>query len=134
MWDDKLHTGNKKVDQQHSELNELIVELGRMDSHDEDSAAIERMLYRILHYASVHFHDEEELMERIGYPGLERQKRLHSDFANKATRLASEYVVGPVRPSLASIQSFMRDWLLRHVLDEDLHMAEYIQERQNAAG
>lgn len=56
-------------------------------------------------------------MQRIGYPGLERQRRLHTEFANKATRLASEYIVGPEPPSLESIQTFMQDWLLRHVLD-----------------
>lgn len=127
-WDDRLKTGDAIVDKQHVDLHALVVELGDLDVVSEkDRHEIEFMLFKILRYAAVHFADEEALMERIGFNGLERQRRLHAKFACDVTMLAGAYVDGSARSSVSEIQSFMYEWLLRHVMEEDMLIAEYIR-------
>ena len=99
---------------------------------DPDRVALGEVLFDVLAYASTHFDDEEALMERIGFPGLERQKALHAEFRIEVAR-RWRAVRGGRRDArrAACVQHRLQDWLVHHVWEEDLQFAEYIRPQGN---
>jgi hemerythrin len=131
IWDERLATGDPAIDAQHQELHDLVMELGMLAEEVPDRVALGEVIFEILAYAAVHFSDEEALMERIGFPGLARQKVLHSAFAEEVSDLAAAFVAGDDRVTASAVQARLQQWLLHHVWEEDLQFAAYIRPRGN---
>ncbi len=130
----KYMTGITLVDDEHRRLfkiiretNDLIHEEFLHDKYDE----IVRLINELRAYTEFHFSDEEALMERIQYPGLDAQKRAHSAFIERLVEIdlndldemddhQQEYLLDLIR--------FLLDWLTNHILACDCKIGEYMRE------
>ena len=131
VWDDRLATGDSLIDAQHADLHDLVIELGMLADESPDRVRLGEVLFDVLAYASTHFADEEALMERIGFPGLERQKGLHSAFRLEVAEMAERFAAGDQSLTAEKIQQRLYEWLVGHVWEEDLQFAKYIRPRGN---
>lgn len=132
VWDKRLATGDPHIDAQHEELHDLVLELGLMaDEREEDRVRLGEVLFDVIAYASTHFSDEEALMERIGFPGLDRQKRLHAEFRTALAAMSDRFAEGDPTLNAAAMQTWLQDWLLHHVWEEDLQFAAYVRPQGN---
>lgn len=131
IWDERLATGDAHIDAQHAELHDLVLELGILAEEDPDRVRLGEVLFDLLSYASTHFADEEALMERIGFPGLEHQKTLHAEFRHEVAEMAARFAAGDEALTASKVQQRLQDWLLHHVWEEDLQFATYIRPRGN---
>ena len=127
IWDERLSTGDPHIDAQHVELHDLVIELGMLAEEAPDRVALGEILFDVLTYASTHFDDEEALMRRIGFPGLERQQQLHAAFRIEVADMAGRFAAGDETLNAQRVQDRLQDWLLHHVWEEDLQFAEYIK-------
>lgn len=130
----KYMTGITLVDDEHRRLFEIIRETNDLiheeflhDKYDE----IVRLMNELRAYTEFHFSDEEALMERIQYPGLDAQKRAHSAFIERLVEIdlndldemddhQQEYLLDLIR--------FLLDWLTNHILACDCKIGEYMRE------
>lgn len=130
----KYMTGITLVDDEHRRLFEIIRETNDLiheeflhDKYDE----IVRLINELRAYTEFHFSDEEALMERIQYPGLDAQKRAHSAFIERLVEIdlndldemddhQQEYLLDLIR--------FLLDWLTNHILACDCKIGEYMRE------
>ena len=87
---DKYKTGIELVDDEHRRLFEIIDQTYTLihddfahDKYDQ----IMHLLEQLKDYTEFHFNDEEELMERIGYPDINSQKKAHSAFIEKLVNI-----------------------------------------------
>ena len=131
IWDERLATGDPNIDAQHIELHDLVLELGMLTDSDLDRVRLGEVLFDILAYSSTHFADEEALMKRIGFPGLERQKTLHQEFRRRIVEMATRFSAGDETLTLDHVQRELQDWLIGHVWEEDLRFAAYIRPQGN---
>ena len=129
---DKYLTGISFIDEEHSHLFEIIKDTNDVihnpyipDKYDE----IMRLISELKDYTEVHFHDEEEYMKSINYPGLEAQQYAHSFFVEKFTEIdfdelnriddnQNEYLEGLI--------NFLLNWLSNHILGTDKKIGEYV--------
>lgn len=119
-WTDELLTGSDVIDKQHQRMIELI---GSMDG--KDSKQDERVLFEALNYANVHFADEEALMETVGYPGVEKQKRAHVKLQRLVQVYEKKYRAGDT--DLYAFKQFLLRWIRNHILEEDKKIGAYIK-------
>jgi hemerythrin len=126
VWDERLATGDPHIDAQHEELHDLVLELGMLAEEEPDRVALGDVLFDVLAYASTHFEDEEALMERIGFPGLARQKVLHQEFRTEVEDMAKRFADGDATLTASQMQERLHGWLLHHVWEEDLQLAAYL--------
>jgi hemerythrin-like metal-binding protein len=131
IWDERLSTGDPHIDAQHAELHDLVLELGLLMEEDSNRVALGEVLFDVLAYASTHFADEEALMERIGFPGLARQKALHAEFRRVVTVMAERFAAGDETLTAEQVQEQLHEWLVNHVWEEDLQFAVYIRPQGN---
>lgn len=131
---DKYKTGIALVDDEHRRLFEIISDTNDLihdnfihDKYDE----IMRLLSELREYTQIHFHDEEELMERINYPGLGAQMKAHSAFVERLVGInLSELddMDDNQQEYLLDLIQFLLSWLSNHILGTDMKIGEFMRE------
>lgn len=130
----KYMTGIELIDEEHRHLfdiiretNDLIHEEFLYDKYDE----IMRLLTELKNYTEFHFSDEEALMERIQYPGLDAQKRAHSAFVEKLVEIDLhdlDQMDDNQQDYLLDLIQFLLNWLTNHILGCDCKIGNYAKE------
>ena len=68
-WDNEYSIHSDIIDAQHKKLFEIAEKAGTLISKQVDSKEIKKILAELFEYMKVHFRDEEQYMDSIGYPG-----------------------------------------------------------------
>ena len=130
----KYMTGITLIDDEHRRLFEIIKETNDLiheeflhDKYDE----IVRLITELRDYTEFHFSDEEALMTRIQYPGLDAQKRAHSAFIERLVEIDLndlDEMDDHQQEYLLDLIQFLLDWLTNHILACDQKIGEYMRE------
>lgn len=125
-WDESFDLGHKEIDSDHRKFLELLHDC-YLDSCSFGNERVDPLIIRkIKTYMARHFSYEEEVMRSCGYPDLERHAKLHRYFEEKVSELEMcKKIAGDHRTE--SMSSFLRDWFLKHVLEEDKKYALYLK-------
>jgi hemerythrin-like metal-binding protein len=125
IWSTLYSGGIEKVDRQHQVLIGLINRLHEAMNHGRDQDVVEDVLNGLVDFVRTHFATEEQLMLRHAYPGYGEHKAAHDDFAQKVAATQAGFLRGEVVVTLPLAQ-FLRDWLIRHMLEMDKQMGAYL--------
>ncbi|WP_083762863.1 bacteriohemerythrin [Thermocrinis albus] len=71
----ELLTGVEEMDRQHMVLVELLNEVTSLLERGEREKAIKVFRDKLVEYVETHLKDEEEFMEKIGYPDLDNHRK-----------------------------------------------------------
>jgi hemerythrin len=119
---DVYKTGIDFVDEEHKRLFELIRETNdaihdelRFDKYDD----IMHIISGLRDYTEMHFHDEEEYMEKISYSELDAQRRAHQAFVDKLNEVDLNEVDDNQQEYLEELIAFLVGWLSNHILKMD---------------
>jgi len=125
-WDESLSVGVPEMDDEHKELIRMInrtqelLELGRRKD------ALEFFEQGLARYTETHLSDEEEFMERIGYPKLAEHKKQHELFRKKVQELGAALK----EKDLDKLQEALDlgwAWIYRHITGADREYGLYYQ-------
>ena len=118
----KYKTGIPFVDGQHRKLFEIIKETHGLinqeyvhDKYDE----IVHILEELKDSTIMHFQEEENYMESIGYDGLAIQRMAHSAFIDRLNGVNLEDVDDNQKEYLEELIGFLLEWLTGHILKMD---------------
>ena len=124
-WDEKWSVGISDIDAQHRRLFELFHSLCSL--LDEGRiGALGAVLDELEQYARTHFAAEEELMRAHRYPGLDLHRQAHREFNNHV--LAFKRDLSSDRSIPITTGTFLREWLIEHVIRDDQHFARHRRE------
>ncbi len=128
-WKEDFNIGEAEIDSQHRSFLEHLNEYYVSASGDMKDVGGAELVQRLKEYAAIHFRFEEDLMESVGYDGLVRQRAEHRYFESLVADLESAQLQGK-KEVLKTSLGFIRDWFLRHILEEDKKIALYIRRSQ----
>lgn len=126
-WKPNLSLGNAAIDNDHKRLIDLCNRLHFMTLAGDDDQAVADVFDELLTYVRVHFAREEAMMRRLGYPGLKDHQSCHREFASRLRGFIADFDAGPDMFDMAAFYDFVSDWLLVHVLDEDMKLIPFLQ-------
>ena len=129
QWQDSHSVNNPEIDKQHQEW---IAIYDRMHSVllSCTPEAGSKVLKEMMDYTYYHFHQEEDLMRSLGYPGIIQYCRLHKDFDNlvyqqyRAVNERRELVLN------SDILGTVKEWLLDHILVEDMKYSDFSKDAE----
>lgn len=128
-FSDNLITGNEMIDQQHKELIERISKFVDVCENGDGKVKAIQMLDYMAEYTTFHFQQEEELQEKVSYPGLEEHRKKHEEF-KKTVDVLYEFLdesEGPTEAFVQQVQKNVVNWLYQHIEGFDRSVAEYIK-------
>ncbi|MQX35583.1 bacteriohemerythrin [Roseospira navarrensis] len=125
VWQESYSVGVPELDSQHKGLIDLINRLSREPANSDLMGWIFAELEA---YTKDHFATEEALLKRAGYPDLKTHRREHAAFERWLSAVRQTYAVGVASPSMLSesVNAFLRDWLVRHILGSDMAYKEIL--------
>ena len=119
-WQRAFNTDIYQVDEQHKKLVAMI---NRLDESLRKGMGIVNqeegpVLVALVDYTKYHFDTEEKVMQKIGYPHYQKHKGLHEDLRRKIVSMLLRLKDGG-SVSATELMSFLTDWLLDHIIQED---------------
>lgn len=123
MWKNIFNIGIADIDHQHREFMDLLNNFEQKRYIKKESEIKQSMIDQLKLYATKHFRSEESMMKENVYPELEKQRQMHKYFETQISEMASS----PEKLSPNSVFTFMRDWFLNHIMEEDIRFAQYLK-------
>lgn len=131
-WDPALETGDLDIDEQHRGLFRLANELqDALEHHAENEELLTDAVYALTDYCVDHFTDEQDFMERCGYPGAGPHRSLHDHFTAEALRIVSRFVNGET-VAVEELAPFLTSWLTEHIEREDKRLVAFALGRESS--
>lgn len=133
-FDDSFVIGNAKIDSQHRELIARIDKLLILCENEKPAKReAVQMLDYLEEYTDFHFAEEEELQEKVGYPGIEEHKKKHQELRDTVKQLHEmlEEQEGPTDEFVQQVEEKVMKWLYQHIKGFDRSVAEYVNLRGN---
>lgn len=126
-WNDVLSVGISKMDDEHKELFVRINALLKAALGGGKGLDLGGLMDFIGEYAHYHFQEEEELMEKEGYPKLSQHRALHQSFVKSFEKISHQLKTqGFSAGLLIQLQDQVVNWLLDHIAKVDKDYGEFI--------
>jgi hemerythrin-like metal-binding protein len=84
-WIKAFETGHEAIDTEHRHLVDLVGEIQAAGAA-EDRALLTAGVGRFLEAMGAHFRNEEAMLARIGYPGLDAHQKAHRELLETGER------------------------------------------------
>ncbi len=123
IWKNSFNTNIHEIDAQHQHIFSVFNRLSDAVQCSEDNYSAIILLREMNDYASSHFKTEEKLMARFAYKGLDSQIKQHSYYREQMILLSNAFETKNAS-ACTSLLQFLTDWLLNHILQEDMKFAE----------
>lgn len=131
-WRDAMSTGVTGLDNDHKNLIAMINGVEQALSGFIPST-IGKLFDDLMAYVEAHFAREEKVMSALNFPEIEAHHKLHQDLAAKAHLLESKFKAATTdderRKVGTVLNSFLQEWLVNHILKEDLKLKSLVPAR-----
>lgn len=125
-WSDDLSIGHDLIDTDHKKLLALLNKLIAAHYAGVSSSILMGVLADLQAYTEEHFTREEEILERLGYPGLTEHRDQHHQFIADLEHITTSKAGG------ALIQ-MLSDWLINHIVEHDMKISNYMKSRHSSS-
>jgi hemerythrin-like metal-binding protein len=126
QWTADYAVGVRQIDEEHQRLFALAEKVHRAMLEGEGKAILQALLAGLVAYTSYHFAHEEQLMERIGYPGYREHRAQHEDLRSRAREMQDRLASGELTITIEVIQ-FLMEWVRKHIASSDCRIAAYMK-------
>ncbi|MDP6572176.1 MAG: hemerythrin family protein [Rhodospirillales bacterium] len=138
QWEDRFVVDEGVIDRDHKFLFNLINAFNENLSKYHSADQMAPILESLTKYTQTHFRREEKLQQISGFSFHEYHKKEHIALIekfNSMVRKAEKANEDNVTDVAIEIGSFLQEWLIEHVIDNDLLMKPYVDRmREHAAG
>ncbi|MDR0499075.1 MAG: bacteriohemerythrin [Holophagales bacterium] len=127
-WNESLSVKVSRFDNEHKKLIGLVDELIEAMSQGKGRDILSETLRELLNYTVIHFKNEEQAMQKYGYPAYEFHKAQHDEFVNKAMELKEGHENGHTAISV-TVLHFLNTWVANHIKKTDFEYAAFFKEK-----
>lgn len=128
IWDARLATGIKDIDEQHKQLIAIVNRLHGVHETKAAALVVPNIIGELRDYAKFHFAKEEEFMSRHGFPALDSHRREHANLTNQV-KLYQQRMYQKEHVPPDELMKFLREWLLNHIVKMDMGYVKYLNSR-----
>jgi len=127
-WKPAYSVGIASFDEDHKKLFDLILQmhraLGRMPGKEEARA----VLIELKKYTEYHFSREEAMMEKHGYPDIEKHKIEHQEMISKVQEFLENFEDRDVAVAKQTLR-YLQSWLSNHILITDQQYSDFLRSK-----
>lgn len=130
-WQEKYCVDGGAIDAEHQSLFSLankIFAIGEPAMHADEIKETVKALFR---HIEEHVRHEEDFMQEIGYPGRLEHKLRHEEMVAEMNAELRRHA--DIDDYVAALRTMMLDWIVRHVMDEDSRLADFLAQSQKVS-
>jgi hemerythrin len=126
QWREQLSVGNDLIDSDHRILIDIV---NKADSSLQamSRAGLLTALEELDKYSRVHFTLEERVAQAVGFPDLGQLHTSHILLMETLNRISQDIGEQWDQTAADQLGQFLRDWLVNHVIKEDMLLKPYLQ-------
>lgn len=124
-WTHDLEVGIEDIDADHKMLLGYINDLFIACAASQGPAVLSKTLCQVQRYTREHFVHEEDLMRKMGFPGLDEHRSAHTELVSELDDLIDEFEAGASHDLSNKTLQFLEDWLLHHILIDDKKIGRF---------
>ena len=128
-WNDSYLLGVMEIDKHHQHLVELLNKTHEEFMKGAPAESIGAVLDKLINYATYHFISEEQLMVKIGDPGLAEHREEHGRFTRRVVEIQTDFHSGNKNLS-NEVLLFLKNWLTNHILKTDAMYGQFITDHK----
>ncbi|MBF0369218.1 MAG: bacteriohemerythrin [Magnetococcales bacterium] len=128
LWRESFSVQVSRMDVHHKKLVEIANSIMEIIRSDLDMGSMERALEALVNYTKYHFSEEESIMMQYGYPEAEAHKEKHAVLEKKVHQFRADLRAEKAL-SVAEFRAFFSDWLIQHILEEDVQYGVFLNEK-----
>ncbi len=129
-WKAEYSVGFDRIDEQHQELFQRFNALMEACNNRKGREKVGEVLGYLDDYVTVHFREEEMLMDSYGYPQAAEHKEIHRAFCSKLAELKGIYnEEGASLHLLVVTNKTILQWLLQHIQKADTQLGAFLKEK-----
>ena len=128
QWDESLRLDVPTIDEQHEEIFVYFDSLSDAVQKGDGRGKVIDLLAYLDNYATVHFNNEECLMEYFKYSGLDAQRKQHVQFkANIQTLLDLLAADAPMQDIAIKTDATLIRYFILHIRKLDKDLVDFIK-------
>jgi len=120
--------GLKQFDDQHINLFNIINDLIRNISANQDRESTGNVLARLLDYTEVHFKSEEELMVKFDFPNYDSHKKQHEFLTARVKEIYRKFQTDGVAVNGETL-AFLVKWVQHHIARVDKEYVPFLKSK-----
>ena len=124
-WKEDYLVGVQQIDLHHQYLFSMLNKTYDAFVNKDFTHSLNNLFDELIYYATYHFSTEEDLMQKIRYPYLEKHKKEHDVFSGKVVEVQKDYQMGKKGISLETLL-FLQEWLSSHILGTDSEIGRFL--------
>jgi hemerythrin len=125
QWREQLSVGNDLIDDDHKHLIAMINQVEDILGTN-NLGKLKGVLRSLADYSKIHFSREELVASAAGFAQLTQLHESHEALIKKLIEVSQEFGTELVEASVQHRIEFLRDWLISHVIKEDLLMKPFL--------
>jgi len=126
-WNAAYSVGVQAFDNAHQTLVERANALIEAVSSQQAQEPTRDIMDDLIECAVEHFEEEERMLRSLDWPGLPEHLHAHSHLLRTILKFKADLRYG--RLSCEEAADFITDWVLAHILDEDMRYRDYLDAR-----
>ena len=128
-WHFTLSVGIDKIDEQHRNWIEHFNKAVDAIESQHGTEQIVKTLSFLSDYTDQHFATEEAFMKKSNYPDMEAHLAKHRELKKTVANLIGDFEEEGTTPLLIdSVDTFLGNWLIKHIQEVDKKFGAYIKE------
>ena len=127
-WIESYSVGIPEIDAEHKRLVALINELHSAYVAGQSRQDVVHILNGLVAYIATHFVHEEAFLRETHYPQIDAHIQLHQKFAKEVASKCRR-VRGDQFPRALELLSFLKTWLINHIIIKDKEYGAFIEEK-----
>jgi len=123
-WREGFCIGIDQLDHEHRHLFSLVMRL--------NLGTVEQTVEQLLDYVVTHFSNEQDAMEKSGYPAFEAHLKQHEEFASQI----ADFLMGRdgwTEERVQDLRRFLNKWLIGHIMTHDMRFGKWLVAKNKAS-
>jgi hemerythrin len=130
-WKKEYDIGIEEINNQHKKMLAIINRLyNENEKPDISNEFISSIITELEEYADYHFSTEEYNFMKYDYKGAKQHILIHRQFKRKISMFKEEFERN--NNILNELIDFTKNWLIHHILHEDMKYAPYLKSDNNS--
>lgn len=131
IWRKGMSVANDIIDHDHHFMINFINTVELVLQNPTEKEMLMEVLDQLHEYSVNHFRREEFIQRKIEYPQSLSHKNSHSTLLSDLEKLQDEIKNAKTAEEITSrsteIVAFLRNWLINHVLNEDMKLKPFLE-------